>query len=124
MSFRSIPPGSLTSWRSEPMANPLAGEVALRVDGERRVLKLTLGALAELEATLGDDTLVALVERFEGGAFSSRDVLALIVAGLRGGGWQGTAADLSQAEIEGGPLGAARAAAALLARTFTLAEGS
>lgn len=106
------------------MANPLAGEVALRVDGERRVLKLTLGALAELEATLGDDTLVALVERFEGGAFSTRDVLALIVAGLRGGGWQGTSADLLQAEIEGGPLGAARAAAALLARAFTLPDGS
>jgi len=106
------------------MANPLTGEVALRVDGEERVLKLTLGALAELEATLGDDTLVALVERFEGGAFSSRDVLALIVAGLRGGGWQGSAADLMQAEIAGGPLGAARAAAALLARAFTLPEGS
>lgn len=106
------------------MANPLTGEVALRVDGEERVLKLTLGALAELEATLGDDTLVALVERFEGGAFSSRDVLALIVAGLRGGGWQGSAADLMQVEIAGGPLGAARAAAALLARAFTLPEGS
>ena len=106
------------------MANPLTGEVALRVDGEERVLKLTLGALAELEATLGDDTLVALVERFEGGAFSSRDVLALIVAGLRGGGWQGSAADLMQADIAGGPLGAARAAAALLARAFTLPEGS
>ncbi len=106
------------------MGNPLTGEVALRVDGEERVLKLTLGALAELEATLGDDTLVALVERFEGGAFSSRDVLALIVAGLRGGGWQGSAADLMQAEIAGGPLGAARAAAALLARAFTLPEGS
>lgn len=106
------------------MANPLAGEVALRVDGEMRVLKLTLGALAELEASLGDDTLVALVERFEGGAFSTRDVLALIVAGLRGGGWQGGAADLLHAEIEGGPLGAARAAAALLARAFILPEGT
>ncbi|WP_135505095.1 gene transfer agent family protein [Roseovarius aestuariivivens] len=105
------------------MANPFAGEVALCIDGEPRVLKLTLGALAELEVSLGDDTLVALVERFERGAFSSRDVLALIVAGLRGGGWAGTAADLLHAEIEGGPLGAARAAAALLARAFTLADG-
>lgn len=104
------------------MTNPFAGEVALRVDGEDRVLKLTLGALAELEATLGDDTLVALVERFEGGAFSSRDVLALIVAGLRGGGWQGGPQDLLRAEIEGGPLGAARAAATLLARAFALPD--
>ena len=67
------------------MANPWTGEVALVIDGERRVLKLTLGALAELEAGLDTDTLVALVERFEAGGFSSRDVLALIVAGLRGG---------------------------------------
>ncbi|MEO1139184.1 MAG: gene transfer agent family protein [Pseudomonadota bacterium] len=100
------------------MANPYAGEVALVIDGERHVLKLTLGALAELEAGLDAGTLVEMVQRFEGGAFSSRDVLALIVAGLRGGGWRGTAVDLLAAEIEGGPLGAARAAAELLARAF------
>ena len=101
------------------MANPWTGEVALVIDGERRVLKLTLGALAELEAGLKSDTLIALVQRFEQGAFSSRDVAALIVAGLRGGGWQGQAADLMTAEIEGGPIGAARAAGQLLARAFS-----
>ena len=89
------------------------------IDGEPHVLRLTLGALAELEAGLKEDTLVDLVARFEGGGCSSRDVLALIVAGLRGGGWRGTAADLLAAEIEGGPLGAARVAAELLARAFT-----
>ena len=102
------------------MANPWTGEVALVVDGERHVMRLTLGALAELEATLGEDTLVALVERFEGGSFSSRDVMALIVAGLRGGGWRGRAEDLLSAEIEGGPMAAARAAAELLARAFAV----
>ena len=105
-------------------ANPWSGEVALVIGGERRVLKLTLGALAELEAALETGTLVELVERFEGGAFSTRDVLALIVAGLRGGGWQGRAGDLVAAEIEGGPVGAARAAAELLARAFMLPEGA
>ncbi len=100
------------------MANPWAGEVGLIVDGERLICKLTLGALAELEASLGTGTLVELVERFEGAAFSSRDVLALIVAGLRGGGWRGTVADLLSAEIEGGPVGAAKVAAELLARAF------
>ncbi len=92
------------------------------IDGERRVLKLTLGALAELEAGLSAGSLVDLVERFEAGGFSTRDVLALIVAGLRGGGWQGSAGDLIAAEIEGGPLAAARAAAELLARAFMLPE--
>lgn len=103
--------------------NPWAGEVTLVVDGEPRVLKLTLGALAELEAALKADTLVDLVERFEAGRFSTRDVMALIVAGLRGGGWRVTAADLLAAEIAGGPVAAAQAAGQALARAFALPEG-
>ena len=102
------------------MANPWAGEVGLMLDGRRHVCKLTLGALAELEAELATGTLVELVERFEGRKFSTRDVLALIVAGLRGGGWQGTAAELRTVEVGGGPVEAARVAAELLARAFTL----
>jgi hypothetical protein len=102
------------------MANPWAGEVALILDGQRHVAKLTLGVLAELEAQLATGTLIDLVERFEGGRFSTRDVLALIVAGLRGGGWQGTAADLRTVEIGGGPVEAARVAAELLARAFSM----
>jgi hypothetical protein len=100
------------------MANPWAGEVALVLDGQRHVAKLTLGALAELEAALEVGSLIDLVSRFEAGRFSTRDVLALIVAGLRGGGWQGTAADLRTVEIGGGPVEAARVAAELLARAF------
>ncbi len=106
------------------MANPYAGEVALVIDGTRHVLKLTLGALAELEAGLEADSLVALIKRFEDGGFSSRDVLALIVAGLRGGGWSGTADDLLSADIEGGPVGAAHAAAELLTRAFLSAQSA
>jgi len=101
------------------MANPLAGEVAIAVNGERHVCKLTLGALAELEAGLGEGSLVGLVARFESGGYTGRDVMALIVAGLRGGGWQGTADDLLTADIEGGPLGAAQVAATLLVRAFS-----
>ena len=102
------------------MANPFAGEVTVTLDGRAHVAKLTLGALAELEAALSTGSLIDLVERFEGGRFSTRDVLALVVAGLRGGGWQGTAADLRTVEIAGGPVEAARAAAELLARAFAL----
>lgn len=100
------------------MVNPYAGEVAVTLDGKPYIAKLTLGALAELEAALDTGSLMELAERFETHRFSSRDVLALIVAGLRGGGWQGTAADLRTVEIGGGPLAAARAAAQLLARAF------
>jgi len=98
--------------------NPHAGDVALTLDGTPYRLRLTLGALAELEAALGDASVVAMVERFEQGQFSSRDVLALIVAGLRGGGWQGQTADLLTTEIDGGFEAAARAGALLLARAF------
>ena len=97
--------------------NPLAGEVALVIDGRRRVMRLTLGALAGLEAELGAGSLAALVERFEGRDFSTRDVLALLRAGLRGGGEE---VDPAEAAIEGGPVAAAKAAAELLARAFVL----
>lgn len=102
------------------MANPWTGEVALTIDGQRRVLKLTLGVLAALEDELGEGSLMSLVERFEGGGYSSRDVLALIVAGLRGGGEEIAREELVTAEIEGGPMRAAQAAAQLLARAFML----
>lgn len=102
------------------MANPWRGDVAVVIDGQRYVARLTLGALAELEDALAEPSLVALVERFESNAFSSRDVLALLGAGLRGGGADVTDAQLLQAEIDGGPMAAARVAAELLARAFVV----
>ena len=47
-------------------------------------------------------------------------VLALLAAGLKGGGHAMTAEALAAAEIAGGPMGAARAAAELLARAFLM----
>lgn len=102
------------------MANPWSGEVELTLDGQVHVMKLTLGALAELETALEADTLVALVERIEQGKFSAKDLMAIITAGLRGGGWRGTTQDLVSAEIEGGPIAAARAAGQLLGRAFSV----
>lgn len=106
------------------MGNPWRGEVEITIDGQARVMRLTLGALAELEASLGAGSLVALVERFEGGQFSARDVVALIAAGLRGGGADMDTAAVMRAEISGGPLRAAQAAAELLARAFVLPQGN
>ncbi len=104
------------------MTNPWAGEVAVTVDGQTHAARLTLGALAELEAAIGAQTIVELVERFERGSISSRDVLAVIVAGLRGGGLRVTREELLTADIAGGPVAAAAAAAALLTRAFALPE--
>lgn len=100
------------------MSNPWAGEVSIRINGQTHNCKLTLGTLAELEVALDEGSLVGLARRFESGAFSSRDVLAVIVAGLRGGGWQGASAELLTADIEDGPVGAAKVAALLLTRAF------
>lgn len=104
------------------MANPWAGEVEIGLDGALHAAKLTLGALAELEGALEDGDLMGLVRRFEGRSFTTRDVLAVIVAGLRGGGWQGRASDLRSVAIDGGMMGASRAAGELLARAFVVPE--
>lgn len=104
------------------MANPMRGEVALMLDGQTHVARLTLGALAELEAQLGVDGLTGLVARMDEGRFDSRDILAVLVAGLRGGGWTGTAQDLMAVQIAGGPMEAARHAARLLALAFRSPE--
>jgi hypothetical protein len=104
------------------MGNPFAGEVTVTLNGAPHVAKLTLGTLAELEDAMGAGSLQALAERFEAGRYSSRDVLALVVAGLRGGGWRGTAQDLTSVDIGHGaavgPIAAAQVAALLLARAF------
>ena len=105
------------------MANPYHGEVELSVDGRPRVMRLSLGALAELETGLGSESLFDMIARFESGAFRVRDLISLLVAGLNGGGWAITESDLVRSRIDGGPLEAARAAARLLKITFTLPEG-
>lgn len=106
------------------MVNPYAGEVELRIGSETLALKLTLGALAELETVLQDDSLLSLVERFEAGRFSVRDISEVLLAGLRGGGHKLSASELAEADIVGGPLAAARTAAELLARAFAVPDVS
>ena len=97
------------------MANPYRGEVELMVNGQVHVMRLTLGVLVELEAELDSGSVMELVQRFENGAFSARDLLALLRAGLRGGG-----ADYDDLNVE--PVAAAQAGARLLAVTFAVPE--
>lgn len=102
------------------MANPFRGEVALDIEGEPRVMRLTLGALAELEARLESDSLLEMIGRFEQGTFRVQDLIGLITAGLNGGGWRISESELLEKRIDGGPLAAAQAAARLLKLTFSL----
>lgn len=100
------------------MANARRGEICAILEGEERVLCLTLGALAELEARLGAGDLVGLSERFSSGRVTARDLTAIIGAGLRGGGNAISDDDLARMSIEGGLRGAAEIAARLLRATF------
>ncbi len=100
------------------MPNLQRGEISAVFEGEERVLCLTLGALAELEARLQAGDLVGLSERFASGRVSARDLTAIIGAGLRGGGNAITDDDLARMSIEGGLRGVAEIAARLLRATF------
>ena len=100
------------------MANIQRGEISALIEGEERILCLTLGALAELEARLMAGDLVGLSERFASGRVSARDLTAIIGAGLRGGGNDVSDDDLARMAIEGGLRGAAEIAAKLLRATF------
>ena len=104
------------------MSNPYRGEVNLRLDNQTYVMRLHLGALQELESALDVPDLIALVKRFETAEFSTQDVVAVLLAGLRGGGWDGDRADLLNAQIEGGVIAAARAAGRLLALSFQMPD--
>jgi hypothetical protein len=106
------------------MPNARRGEVALQLGGARYTLCLTLGALAELEHAFGVEDLTALAERFGSGRLSSRDLLTILAAALRGGGHA-----LDDAEVAALPLGdglapVAQAIADLLVVTFGAAPAN
>lgn len=100
------------------MVNPQRGEVSVRVNGEERLMRLTLGALAALEARLDAGGLAALAERFEKGEFRAADLIALLTAGLRGGGDEVSEDEVAAMDFDGGAIGAASAASRLLAASF------
>jgi len=100
------------------MANIHRGEIEAVIGGERRVLCLTLGALAELETRLQTGDLLGLGERFANGRVAARDLVAILGAGLRGGGNQISDDDLARMAVEGGLKGAAEIAVRLLSATF------
>ena len=100
------------------MTNRHRGEIEAELGGERRVLVLTLGALAELESAFGADDLMALAERFGSGRVSARDLIRIIGAGLRGAGASVRDEDVAAMTIEGGASGYVRIASELIAATF------
>lgn len=100
------------------MPNRHRGEAAIMIDGREHPLRLTLGALAELETAFGAGDLAALGERFAGGRPSARDLAAILGAGLRGAGADLSDADVARLAPDGGLPAIVAAVADLLALTF------
>ena len=108
---------------SGPPVNRHRGEVGALIDGRPHTLCLTLGALAELEDAFGLDDLGALAARFGEGRVSSRDILNVVRAGLRGGGHAVDDETISRMRFEGGATGMARLCGELIDATFGPARG-
>ncbi len=100
------------------MANRYRGEISAVLDGSKRTLCLTLGALAELEDAFGEQDLVALAERFSSGRIKSGDALRIIGAGLRGAGCEVCDEDVARMKVDGGAAGYISIVARLLSATF------
>ncbi|HTO30831.1 MAG TPA: gene transfer agent family protein [Pararhizobium sp.] len=103
-------------------ANRHRGEVEAVIDGERRILCLTLGSLAELETAFASDNLMALAARFSSGRLKAEDMIRILGAGLRGGGNLVSDEDVAGMGVEGGIAGLARLTGDLLVATFGNAE--
>ena len=104
--------------RDPRRANRQRGEIEAWLGGERRVLCLTLGSLAELETAFGVSGLAALAARFARGELAARDLIHLLGAGLRGAGAALSDEEVAMMTLDGGLAPAAEAVCALLAATF------
>jgi len=96
--------------------NKFRGDVPLEINGEDHTLRLTLGALAEIETVLGTDDLGGLTARLANP--SARDLLVILSALLGGGGHDLPVDTLKTQSFD------LKAAMAAVARAFALGLGS
>lgn len=94
------------------MANETRGDTILTVGGEPKVLRVTLGALAEMEAAFGANDLTSLAARLANPA--AGDLLIILRALLKGGGCDVTENALARADLD------IKAAIAAIAHAFAL----
>jgi hypothetical protein len=99
-------------------ANRHRGEIEAVIGGERRILCLTLGALAELETAFAAGDLQALAERFSTGRLKAGDLVRVVGAGLRGGGHPLSDDEVAALPLDGGLAALARIVGDLLLATF------
>jgi len=95
--------------------NGARGEVEVVIDGEPVKLCLTLGALAQIETTLGVGGGQALADRLR--KLTAADLVAVLVALIQGGGTKSASARQLAEMAE------PRIAAVAVARAFEAAAG-
>jgi len=98
--------------------NPQRGEVQAKLGGQAYTLRLTLGALAELEAALEDEDIISFTERLSQGQMRASDLIHLIGAALRGAGHKVSDEQVATMMPEGGFAEAMQIAAELIALAF------
>lgn len=112
-------------WRDWRFANRHRGEVAARINGRRRILRLSLSALARLEdcyaaaddAAGGVADILHLLSRFAENGMQAEDVDNVLRAGLQAVG-DVLAVTGEPLDVDGGPEAAAQIALQLIARAF------
>ena len=105
------------------MANSHRGEISAYLDGHAYTLCLTLGALAELEESLGGEDILSLARRFESGRISAREAICVIGAGLRGGGHDVSDDQVARMRLPGGVPAYIELVIDLLHAAFGVSEG-
>ncbi len=84
------------------MTNTARGEASFLANGEKYVMRLTLGALAEIESGLGLTSLAGIAERLK--QLSSSDIALIAAALLRGGGHDIAANDVMRLPADVGTI--------------------
>jgi hypothetical protein len=80
------------------MTNPACGETSFLAAGEKFVMRLTLGALAEIEAAFNVASLSDLATRLK--SFATSDIATVAAALLRAGGHDVTANDVLKLPVD------------------------
>jgi hypothetical protein len=84
------------------MTNTARGETSFLAAGEKFVMRLTLGALAEIESGLSLTNLSTIAERLK--QLSSSDIAVIAAALLRGGGHDIAASDVLKIPVDIGTI--------------------
>lgn len=97
--------------------NRHCGEVVGHINAKRRVLRLSLSALAQLEACYDDTDILLLLRRFSENGLRAQDVMNILRAGLAGAG-DPSAVEDAPLDVTGGYGVALELATELIERAF------